>query len=413
MLRDIQIHRNRIRNMGLCGIGPVGFFNLLETLEVITIVGLNISANAISRTVLRDLAAASGTTLQGTSTLAGSFLGYGAICVPDVQNLIVRDNTITDFGAEPGANACGIFVLHGEMVEISRNQVVETRDWAQAIREISNANSSRGGIIILFGTPPALAQSLDSSTWGLTKVSQVDATNVLSTPIYEMGLPAVRVEHNVVRVPRSYALAVFGAGPFEIVNNHLGCGGLVRDTVIREAQTVLIANIGASIESATAASLPSGVFTNSQESSTGLASRTFQNASSGAVLFSNNVCQLETTASGQREYTSVLIYTSDHLIFSNNQCWIDSSRVSSLVDALLIAGSLNVIGNRFQEAASSVLFSGVTAGVVNITGQNISTYCLIALGAMHATNNNIALIQATSGTLCAELWRGVLDQLSK
>ena len=77
------------------------------TLEIITIVGLKITSNGISRTLLRDLAP-----LDQSKT---SLFGYGAICVPDVQGLTIYDNTITDFGAQPGVAGCGIFVLHGEI----------------------------------------------------------------------------------------------------------------------------------------------------------------------------------------------------------------------------------------------------------------------------------------------------------
>jgi hypothetical protein len=113
-LQNIQITGNRIRNMGLCGIGPVGFFNLLETIEIISVQNLTITGSGQDN-VLAPKAEA-------------SLFGYGAICVPDVQNLIVRDNTITDFGSAPGAHVCGIFVLNGEQVEISRNHMIETRN---------------------------------------------------------------------------------------------------------------------------------------------------------------------------------------------------------------------------------------------------------------------------------------------
>ena len=402
ILTNLQIHRNRIRNMGLCGIGPVGFFDLHETLEVITIVGLNISANAISRTLLRDLEAVDS---------ANALFGYGAICVPDVQNLVVRDNTITDFGAQPGDDVCGILVVHGEMIEISRNQVLETRDWNKATeRQAGASTGARAGIYVFFGTPPAFTQPLDSSLWGNANQTEAGATNAISTPVYQPGLPAVRVGHNVVRVPLSYALAIFGLGPFEIINNHLACGGLVRSTTTAIAQTVLIFNIGSAIESATAAGRPSYVYSNSMSTVAGVAAGGFQNVSSGAVLFTNNVCQLEATASGQREYSSVFIYTPDHLIFANNHCWLDTTRISALVDALLLAGSLNVVGNRFQESPHSVLLSALTVGVMNITGQNISTFCLLVLGALRSDNNNIALIQAGNTELCAE-WEKALASI--
>jgi hypothetical protein len=396
ILTNIQIHRNRIRNMGLCGIGPVGFFNLLEEFEIITIVGLNISANAISGTVLRNLAAASG--------VAGVFFAYGAICVPDVQNLIVRDNTLTDFGPQPGADVCGIFVFHGELIEISRNQVLETRDWTNPPKEpVASLSLNRGGIIILLGTPPAFYQPLDNSLWVDTNLTEAGANTRLSTPIYEPGLPAVRVEHNVVRVPMSFALEIIGFGPFAVVNNHLACGGLVPAKGFTIAQTVFILNMGASIESTSAANLPSKVYSNANSQNNSRASTSIRDASCGAVLFSNNMCQLEATASRQSEDTSVLIFTPDHLIFSNNHCWLDTARLSALADALLLAGTLNVVGNRFQEADLSVLLSALTIGVVNITGQNISTFCILVLGPLHSDNNNIALVQLLYKELCADL----------
>ena len=115
-MQNIQIARNRIRNMGFCGIGPVGFFDLATTLEVISIENLAITDNVISGT-LQDVADALD-------------FGYGAVAIPDVQNLIVRDNVITDFGSRAGAQVCGIYVLMGELVEISGNQILETRDWS-------------------------------------------------------------------------------------------------------------------------------------------------------------------------------------------------------------------------------------------------------------------------------------------
>jgi hypothetical protein len=404
LLTNIQIHRNRIRDMGICGIGPVGFFDLRQTLEVISIVGLNILSNAISRTVLRSLTPPGG----------GALEAYGAICVPDVQNLVVRDNTIADFGAQPGANVCGIFVLHGEMIEISRNQVLETRDWAGTTesREIA-ATLWHGGIVICIATPPSFTQPLDASLWGYTQLDNAGATNAISTPIYEPGLPALRVEHNLVRVPVCYALEAFGWGPFAIVNNHLGCGGLVRTTRFEAAQTVLIFNLGSAIETTTAASKPSNVFFNANATAGAVGAGSFQNVSCGAVLFSNNLCQLEATASEQHEYSSVAIFTADHLIFSNNHCWLDTSRRSALTDALLVAGSLNVVGNRFQESPLSVYFSAITAGVTNITSLNVATFCLFVLGVgtLRVDVNNVSFLQGVDREICGKWEKGLIAAL--
>jgi hypothetical protein len=274
------------------------------------------------------------------------------------------------------------------------------------------SSGARGGIVIILGTPPTFPQPLDSSLWGYTKASAAGATKATSTPIYEPGLPAVRVEHNVVRVPLNYALAILGLGPFSIVNNHFACGGLVHSTGTQIAQTVLLLNLGTGIETVSASSRPSDVFTNAKGQFTGLASSPgFQNVSGGTILFTDNTCHLEATASLQKEIASVVIVTPDSLIFSNNHCWLDSSRVSATLDALLVGGSLNVIGNRFQEALNSVLLSGLTAGKVNITGQNISTYCLIALGSLLSNNNNLALVSTAGQDVCGELQKRLQAEL--
>ena len=100
----------------------------------------------------------------------------------------------------------------------------------------------------------------------------------------------------------------------------------------------------------------------------------------------------------------VAIVTPDHLTFSTNQCWLDALRPSAIANALLAGSTLNVVGNHFQEAPNAVLLSGLSVGTANVTNQNISTHCLIALSALPTTNdNNIELVQNVDGLSCAEL----------
>jgi hypothetical protein len=387
-LLRILIARNRIRNMGLCGIGPVGFFNLLQALEVITIEDLTISSNTITSTVLSTIAAASEST---------SLFGYGAICVPDVVNLIIRDNTITDFGATPGLDVCGIFVLHGEMVEISRNHVIETRDWNENAGDVQKPGSgASAGIMILLVEPPTLTAAYSTSPWAAAGSS---AGSILS-PVYEPGLPALRLEHNVVRVPLGYTLAVLGFGPFSIVNNHFGCGGTIRASGTPIAQTVLIMNLGKAIESAATAGTFSGQFQTAGASYTHASATNVASSSSGGVLFTNNVCQLESRASRQAAFSSVLILSLDQLLFNSNHCWIDGPERSAFVDAALLAGSIQVTSNRFQEAIGSVVASGVTFGTLNISTQNLSTYCLLVEGTLYRNTDNLAVITLTNPDAC-------------
>jgi Family of unknown function (DUF6519) len=377
-LLNIQICRNRIRHTGLCGIGPVGFFNLVEKQEVISIENLTIGANTISSTLLGERAAAA----VGSATT-----GYGAICVPDVENLIIRDNDVTDFGRRPGDTGCGIFVLHGEMVEISRNHVLEARDWTEQ-QEETLSGGLRGGIILLTVTPPTLE--------ALTSFSDTSTVTTEQAPVYLPHLPALRAAENSVRVALGNALGAVGYGPFAIVNNHLATGGTVKTETLSIGETVLILNLSLSFE----AQAPAGKYTQLNGGVYPYASNLGRAASipsCGAVLFTNNTCQLEARVSGQHCLASVTILSLDDLIFANNVCWLDGRPATAAVDALLAAGSLQVTSNRFQEALGfPVAASGFTLGALNITSQNISTYCLFATGTLQpcVNTNNLSLISA-------------------
>jgi uncharacterized protein DUF6519 len=389
VIRNLHIDRNRIHDMGMCGIGPVGFFDLVETLEVVSLENLTITANVISRTLLRELE---------VSFREVSRYGGGAICVPDVQNLIIRDNTITDFGQTPGAQVCGIFVLLGEMVEISRNQIKETRDLSfSAGHTVDSFGGVRAGILMLLVTPPT--QEVSSRV--------LDSSILLFVP----GLSALRIQENVVRVAIGLALGAFGFGPFEIVNNHFGSGGFVgvsgqrganpipptgagstlvfsgskgaNDTgTTAGALTVAILNLGIAIETTTLYTFTQRFGDNGVDVGN-LASLVY--SSSGAVLFTNNICQLEALLSGVSGYASVVIASLDHVLFANNQLWLNGpswlngSLGTAVLDAFIFGATVQVCANRLQESAFfPVWASGLTLGLLNITSQNISTYWVIA-----------------------------------
>ncbi|MGA7339521.1 MAG: DUF6519 domain-containing protein [Terracidiphilus sp.] len=384
-LTDITIDRNTITDFGLCGIGPVGYYNLAKALEVVPIEGLTITANKVSCTAT-----------MATGEDSNDFLGYGAIALPSVEGLVIRDNVIDTFGQQPGLGVCGIYLLHGESVEISRNQVIDNRDWEDASQpdQTGNPSETAGAIEIVAVTPPSLAG---------------DLTGTSSLSIFEPGLPALRVEENVVRVPLGAAFTVRGYGPFSISDNHFSCGGNIPGTSSSALKCVRIVNMGACIEFVSVfsflellniASNPGIDFNNYP---------TFT-SSSGAVLFTNNYCQLEIQEVPQTSFASVEIMTHDHLIFSNNHCWLDASVDAAgegmTLDAYLMAYTLNVVGNRFQEAIYAVGLSAVTVGVVNVTTQNISTGCIWAKGALVASTNNLSVASLIDTDICARFVKG-------
>ena len=386
-LRGIQIERNRIRCMGLCGIGPVGFFDLDQTTEVISVTNLEITGNTIQKTLLAPF------------TPSTQF-GYGAICLPDVQNVIVRDNTVTDFGNEPGVEVCGIYILHGEMIEINRNQVNESRTWDEPLVVSEQQGVPRGGIYVTLATPPAFSSTANISVFTSNR-------DIASTPLYQPAMPALRVEHNVVRVPLNVTLYALGMGPFSIVDNHLSCGGTVSSGLFEIADTVLIMNLGLAIDIA-------GLFSNFSQ--VGSVAGTMETTNyrtnqqtfplGGTVLFTNNVCQLE-KVTGQFALASVMILSLDQIVFSNNQCWVDGA-FAALVDAVLLAATVQVTGNRFQESLVplAAAVSGVTLGLMSVTADNISTLCLLAFAPPTARvyANNISLLDLAQPGICENEW---------
>jgi Family of unknown function (DUF6519) len=380
-LVDIQINRNRIRNTGACGIGPVGFFDPNLGPEIVAIQNLSITANTISHTLLREVTGI-------PQVFSGAF---GAICIPFVEDLVIRDNAITDFGFRPGDPVCGIFVLYGQIIDISRNQVLETRDWNLSTQEQVSPAGIRGGIVVLTATPPSF------TTAGSLYSTANKLAGAYIAPSFVPGVPALRVEHNVVRVASGDALEAAGFGPFSIVNNHLSTAGTVRGGgVAALAQTVFILNLGISIEFAALGKFSS--FAPKPPAGASFQARGSGTTSNGAVTFTENMCQLEGRITRPGAFSSVMIVSLDDLIFGNNQCWMDAiaSPVTAVLDAMLVAGFVQVTSNRFQEVLGSVQASGFTLGLLNITGQNISSHCLFATGLLKPAllTKNLSLFTA-------------------
>jgi hypothetical protein len=366
LLADILIARNRIGHCGLCGIGPVGFFDLVESAEVISVENLAIVENVITDTVLLPLE------VDDTKSALSATAFAGAICLPDVVNLIVRDNTIARFGATPGAAVCGVFVLHAEMAEISRNHIVAGESGASTSRH-GVTLAVRGGIVVRAVTPP-LAAPADVSLWERSDVG------VLSTPAYSPGLPALRVDHNVVEVSVGEALEAFGVGPFSVVNNTFSTGGTVPLQGTALALTVLLLNVGVAWQQANASRYSDiGGYQHQTAAAPAVA------VSDGEILFSDNSCDLSTRQGRQAGPASVLVLSLDRVVFADNLCRVDAAERAVLADAFVRGYTVQVTSNRFQEIQNSAVASAVTFGAANITSLNISDHPLVA-GAPDATS---------------------------
>ena len=89
---------------------------------------------------------------------------------------------------------CGIFILYGQIIDISRNQLLETRDWNLTTQESLSTAGIRGGIVVVAATPPSFTNPASLYSKANTLAAEYTA------PSHVPGVPALRVEHNVVRV---------------------------------------------------------------------------------------------------------------------------------------------------------------------------------------------------------------------
>lgn len=391
-LYDVRIERNRIHSMGREGIGVVGFFDLSALDEFITVVNLSILGNEI-RDCWRRTPATVPDALEGE-------IGYGAIALADVENLVVHDNTIRDNGTDWLDPLCGIYVLHGEGVDLSRNRILNTG--ARTSEALSGARpGERGGIVVKFALPPTAMMN-----------------GYLGDAPGQNGVPALRVHHNVVAQPHGRALVVSGVGPMTILGNQLtsqAVSPLSVDFFGFLASTVQILNLGMSnelylqmllfmmLDQPNAVDLTTGAGAAAVDAGRrGLDDGTLGRLlANGQVQFSDNQVNLDLLARGvSLSLTSVLIITLDDL------CCHDNQFEANLLDDFLLAHSLhlaftqNTSGNRWKEGLLNALLSAFTLSfLMNTTTDNQGTHCIIARGLpTHLVDDhNIALVHGVLG----------------
>ncbi len=197
-------------------------------------------------------------------------------------------------------------------------------------------------------------------------------------------------------LPVCLALEAFGYGPFSIANNHFSSGGPVNTLANRlitqdflapsanaksytDPLLIAILNLGLAIEDVNQGDGFAAAYQNRTNAEVG-AARRLAHASSGTVLFTNNICQLEAWASRVTGIGSVNILSYDSVVFTSNQLWVDAPPLTAITDALLLGATMQMSDNRLQECQYyPVIASGLTVGIANVTSSNIATYCLKAI----------------------------------
>jgi hypothetical protein len=388
-LTEIVIERNRIYQMGMNGIGVVGFFDLSGADEFISVEGLSILGNDIRGCLLRPLA-------EIPEAMINS-VGYGGISLADVDHLAIRDNVIADNGPSHLEPVCGIFVLHAEGMDVSRNRILNNGAKTEAPAAQAKIGR-RGGINVVYAVAPMTPVRFARLT--------VPGQN---------GEPALKVLANVVSVPLGQALSVAALGPISILANQLTSRGIVQRgpgaTFI--AATVAILNLGLSNELYLQFLAFSAVAKGSLSTSTLAApqvrpglddQRLGAYLANGNVLFADNQCVLDLFETGVTlSASSITIFSLDDIGFHGNQCDCNLADDIVLAHVVLFGFSLRASDNRLKESLQRALFSALTLGFLNMTTNNQTTHCLLVRAFVPAylvNTANTVLIDPTGTGYC-------------
>ncbi len=406
-LHEISIKDNLIYNMGSNGIGVAAFFDLEKEDEFISVEGLTIVRNEIRKCLYRRI-------LDMPQNMINC-MGYGAIAIADVEYLVVRDNVIENNGPNYLMPVCGIFVLHGEGIEISRNRILN--NGANNGEPTKNAHPGpRGGIYIVFAITPRVPI--------VPKQLHIPAQN---------GFPAVKIHENIVSSPLGQAVAMAALGPVSVVGNQLTSLGVIvnAESSTYWAATVLILNLGLSnelyfqllafmvlflgiVKSKSGFIVDGDTLVQAQQ---GLDDQILgQYLANGNVLFTNNQCVLNLIdVIDEVAISSILISSLDDIGFQNNQCDCDLFPGDMILSQAIIMGtSVRVTDNRFKEGIFGAWLSAMTFGFMNMTTNNQSTHCLLirplpdpdpAKPRMVENQPNTVLASAFNAELCDPLNR--------
>jgi len=394
-LYDIDIRRNRIREMGLDGIGVAHFFDLSvkrKHLGLVRVENLAIVENRIESCVRRSFAPIPPSMLD--------LMAYGGISLSVVEGLVVRDNTIEDIGVGGLLPACGIFALYGEAVEIGRNQVLNNG----LIHSPANGPAlpgRRGGIHVVYAR--ALEAFSSGTDQALVTAGAAFAGVSGPLPTLRLAQVAAAVEENTVDVIQGQALSMGALGPVSVVSNRLISRGLVgldlmalvqsaasdgiANTLTHLSSLIAIVNLGSPAMPSGAVNLNTGASgTASHQATAGVT----LGAASRNVLFDDNLCLLDLVHGpsssgpalpGNFLLPAILILSLDDIGFQDNQCdcLIKEGVMPSAV-VLLGLTSLRTVSNRFKETLGKALFSAVTFALMNMTTHNQSNHCLQVVG---------------------------------
>ncbi|HLP62360.1 MAG TPA: right-handed parallel beta-helix repeat-containing protein, partial [Candidatus Deferrimicrobium sp.] len=427
IITGVEIIDNEIKYMGLNGIGVVNIFSLTEVAEMVSVDGLTITGNMITA-CLQQLPREIEENMKTEMAFAG-------IALSDTENLIIRENRIEENGTSFTAPVCGIFIRHGERIDIADNHILNNGPTQKETLDKA-ATGIGGGVVIAM----SMGKMMADLKAGL--IPYVD------------GFPAVKIHDNIITQPMGKALYIVAMGPISIVGNHLVSRGIHPRILFYPylAGSVMIMNLGVSRDL-----FARMLISNFRTIAWNMGSSNFKtnmttiNVFTGAGSFSYNINRISpgifspcrncdpadptTTPPGGTTFPTVppktgptqeiLLYLpGGNILFANNRITMDlrspernfiisSQFIASLddisyggnqsecntffdlvqTDVFTIGNTVRTNDNRFQEGLTLTLYSLLSIGLMmNTWTGNQASHCLIAVGILkEAKGNNLVL----------------------
>ncbi len=394
-LYSIAIEDNTIWRMGLSGIGVVSFFKL-ETIQLmVQVENLTIYRNQITE-------CAQQLPIGISDTMFGQ-VGFGGISLTGCESATIQENRIENNGISYLEPICGVFILFGDKIEISNNHILNNGKLVPKTQKERPRRGLRGGIFISLSWASRARELLRE----ITEVAQTRLP-------FDDGVPAVKVNGNVVTQPLGQALFVIAIGPVSVVDNQFTSQDIdaQADFFTFIAGAVFILNLGFTIQEIFGLGLLKAIQFGKAKHSPYLVATATTNGfalqpgvlnaviygtfwPSGKVLFNDNQTTLDLRAiEPDLLFSSQFIFTLDDIGFSSNQ-----SDCNTLVDVLvtntfLMGFSIRSNDNRFREGLIFTLLSLFSFGILNTNTYNQGSHCFLALASsaqLRVDRDNIVL----------------------
>lgn len=186
---DLVIEDNEIRLMAADGIGVARFFEpgKGEESDIILVARVRIDRNVVEDN--RRTAPATG------SPALVRLSGHGGIALAEVIDLRARDNRIVGNGSSDAVPLCGLFVLAGESLLVTGNDIAD--NGADPVEGASVQLGNRGGIVVRSCRGGSVGQSRsESPEIGALLIHGNRVSQSAGQAIWAMGLGQMSVHDN-------------------------------------------------------------------------------------------------------------------------------------------------------------------------------------------------------------------------